>query len=281
MSQENIEIVRRAYEAFDRRDFETVLGLGSPDFELDISAHPIPDFPNVGTGTEHMAGFFATYLAGFSDYTMEPTEIIDGGDKVVAACHDTARLGPGAVERDFTHVWTVTAGKLVRLQVFKTIEEALKAAGLLEATSREGVDVLRQFIDTWQRNIDVLRLFVDAFNRRDLPALLSSCDPDIEIVSGGVLIGTPMYRGQRGIEQWFRDMAVAWEELRSEARGITAVGENSLVVLGDSYGKGKTAGVPFEVHDMAVHFKFLYARVARCEFFANEREALEAAGLRE
>jgi ketosteroid isomerase-like protein len=45
MSQENVEIVRRAYEAFDRRDFEAVLGLGSPDFELDISAHPIPDFP--------------------------------------------------------------------------------------------------------------------------------------------------------------------------------------------------------------------------------------------
>jgi|SRR6476646_7976573 ketosteroid isomerase-like protein len=132
MSQENVEIVRRAYEAFDRRDFETVLGLGSPDFELDISAHPIPDFPNVGTGTEHMAGFFATYLAGFSDYTMDVTEVIDGEDKVVALCHDTARLGPGVVERDFAHLWTVSAGSLVRLQVFKTADEALEATGLKE-----------------------------------------------------------------------------------------------------------------------------------------------------
>ena len=132
MSQENVEIVRRVYEAFDRRDFETVLGLGSPDFELDISAHPIPDFPNVGIGTEHMAGFFATYLAGFSDYTLEVTEIMDAEDKVVVACHDTARLGPGLVERDFVHVWTVTAERLVRLQVFKTSEEALEAAGLRE-----------------------------------------------------------------------------------------------------------------------------------------------------
>jgi hypothetical protein len=46
------------------------------------------------------------------------------------ACHDTARLGTGVVERDFAHVWTVTAASLVRLQVFKTTEEALEAAGL-------------------------------------------------------------------------------------------------------------------------------------------------------
>ena len=132
MSQENVELVSRAYEAFDRRDFETVVGLVSPDFVLDISAHPIPDFPNVGTGTEHMMAFFETYLAGFSDYAMEPTKVIDENDKVVAACHDTARLGPGVVERDFAHVWTITAGKLVRLQAFKTTEEALQAAGLQE-----------------------------------------------------------------------------------------------------------------------------------------------------
>ena len=75
--------------------------------------------------------FFATYLAGFSDYTMEANEVIDGGDKVVQRA-TTPRDGPGVVERDFTHVWTVTAGKLVRLQVFKTTEEALEAAGLSE-----------------------------------------------------------------------------------------------------------------------------------------------------
>jgi uncharacterized protein len=132
MSQENVEVVRRVYEAFDRRDFEAVLGLHSSDFELDISAHPVADFPNVGTGAEHLMGFFATYLAGFSDYTVEVTQIIDADDKVVASCHDTARLGSGLVERDFAHVWTVTAGRVVRLQAFKTTEDALEAARLSE-----------------------------------------------------------------------------------------------------------------------------------------------------
>jgi ketosteroid isomerase-like protein len=132
MSQENVEIVQQVYEAFARRDFAAVLGLCSADFELDITAHPIPDFPNVGTGGEHLMRFFATYLEGFSDYTVVVTEIIDAGDKVMAECHDTARLGPGVVERDFAHVWTLDAGRIVRLEAFKTADEALEAAGLRE-----------------------------------------------------------------------------------------------------------------------------------------------------
>jgi hypothetical protein len=72
--------------------------------------------------------------------------------------------------------------------------------------SKENVEVFRQFIDTWQKNVAALRLFTDAFHRRDLDALLSCCDPDIEIGSGGVLIGTPVYRGMRdwstGLETW-------------------------------------------------------------------------------
>jgi ketosteroid isomerase-like protein len=132
MSQENVEIVQQVYEAFARRDFAAVLGLCSADFELDITAHPIPDFPNVGTGGEHLMRFFATYLEGFSEYTLEVNQIIDAGDKVMAECHDTARLGPGVVERDLAHVWTLEAGRIVRLEAFKAGGGALEAGGLSE-----------------------------------------------------------------------------------------------------------------------------------------------------
>ena len=52
MSQENVEVVRQAYAAFDRLDMDSLLALVSDDFELDISGHPIPDFPNVGVGRD-------------------------------------------------------------------------------------------------------------------------------------------------------------------------------------------------------------------------------------
>ena len=61
-------------------------------------------------------------------------------------------------------------------------------------------------IAAWQQNVDALRRFNDAFNGRDLAALLSSCDPDIEVASGRVLMGAPTYRGHwgwsNGSETW-------------------------------------------------------------------------------
>ena len=79
-----------------------------------------------------MAGFFATYLAGLSDYTLEVTEIMDTEDKVVVACHDTARLAPGLVERDFVHVWTVTArdSSASKLQDDRGSPRSRRAAGV-------------------------------------------------------------------------------------------------------------------------------------------------------
>src|ERR1700752_1681802 len=147
--------------------------------------------------------------------------------------------------------------------------------------SRENIDAFQDFIEAWQQNVDALRLFNDAFNGRDLAALLSSCDPDIEVASGRVLMGAPTYRGHSGMEQWLRDVAVAWEELRVEPNHLTAIGDDALVGVGASVGMGKTAGVPFVTHHMAVHLEFAHGKVRRCEFFASEREALEAAGLRE
>jgi ketosteroid isomerase-like protein len=132
MSQENVALVRRIYEAWERRDMDAVLSFIGDDFEFDISRHPIPDFPNVGRGVEHMSRFFGTYVSGFSDYRVEVINVIEAEDMVVAALHDTASLGRGVVERDFAHVWTFRDGAPMRLQAFTTTEEALQAAGLSE-----------------------------------------------------------------------------------------------------------------------------------------------------
>jgi ketosteroid isomerase-like protein len=131
-----------------------------------------------------------------------------------------------------------------------------------------------------RENLEVLRQLTDAFNGRDVPVFLNCCDPDIEIEAGRVLIGTPTYLGHRGVEQLFRDMTVAWEELRAEAAEVKAIGD-AFVVRGEVSGQGKTAGVPFATSRMAAYVKFRGAKMVRCEFFPNEQEALKAAGLSE
>ena len=40
MSQENVEIVRRCCEAFDRGDYESALDAFAPDIEYDLSHFP-------------------------------------------------------------------------------------------------------------------------------------------------------------------------------------------------------------------------------------------------
>jgi ketosteroid isomerase-like protein len=132
MSQENVDLVRRQYEALERLDIDAMVGFLTDDFEFDISAHPLPDFPNRGRGIDHVKRFFGTYLSGFTDYKVEVPDISDAGDKVIAALHDTASLGAAVVERDFAHVWTFRDGVPVRLQAFKTMEEALEVARLRE-----------------------------------------------------------------------------------------------------------------------------------------------------
>ena len=132
MSEKNVEIVRRGYDAFDRRDLEALGEIISDDFELDISSHPIPDFPNTGVGRDHLFRFFATYLSGFSEYEITVTELLQADDAVVALLHDKAKLGDATVERDLAHIWTIDGGRVVRFQAFTTHKAALEAAGLSE-----------------------------------------------------------------------------------------------------------------------------------------------------
>jgi ketosteroid isomerase-like protein len=134
MSQENVEVVERGYAAFGRRDVPAMVELLSEDFELDISGHPVPDFPDYGVGAEHFVGFLATYLSGFDDYTLRIMRLMEAGDEIVVLLHDSARIrgSEGIVERDLAHVWTVRAAKLCRLRAYNAHEEALEAVGLSE-----------------------------------------------------------------------------------------------------------------------------------------------------
>ena len=133
-----------------------------------------------------------------------------------------------------------------------------------------------------EENIEVLRRFIDASNRRDLTAALSCCDPDIELDFGRILIGTPTYRGHRGVERWFHDMAAAWEELQAELPDVVAVGVNELVcVNAAAFGKGKTTGVPFAAPPSASVVRFNHGKVLYAKMYATKAEALEAAGLQE
>jgi ketosteroid isomerase-like protein len=132
MSQENVEIVRRMFEAYLTGDAEAALAAIDPEIEWDLSAYPLPDWPETGRGREGYMLNLTGYLQGWRDYQTELRELIDAGDDVVVALHETVALrDSGAIlDRDIYQVWTVHNAAIARFRVFKTREQALEAAGL-------------------------------------------------------------------------------------------------------------------------------------------------------
>ncbi len=134
MSDENVELVKQGFEHWREGRIDEWLTTVDPDIEWDISAHPLPDFPDHGKGREALEKHLAGYLAGWNNYEMTVEELIDGGDDVVLISHESARMRGSdlVLDRDLPMVWTIANGLSVRLRVFKTRAQALDAAGLPE-----------------------------------------------------------------------------------------------------------------------------------------------------
>jgi ketosteroid isomerase-like protein len=137
MSEENVEIARRAYEALNEayRTGDVLPALErfvGPDVVL-VPAGILPESSEM-RGHDGVLRFVTLQTEGFDDYWVEPQEFIDAGDKVVVP----VRFGGRAVHTgidvafDVVHVCTAYAGKWTRLDMYASKAEALKAVGLAE-----------------------------------------------------------------------------------------------------------------------------------------------------
>ena len=134
MSEENVELVRQGFEHWRSGKLHEWIKTVDPDVEWDLSAHPLPDFPDRGSGRDALVSHLADYLTGWNDYEVTAGELIDGGDEVILLVHERARMraSDATLDRDLPTVWTIRDGLSVRLRVFKTRAQALEAAGLEE-----------------------------------------------------------------------------------------------------------------------------------------------------
>jgi ketosteroid isomerase-like protein len=111
MSQENVEIVRAAYDAFNRGDVEASLAFLDEDVEWFDS----PEVPGGGVhrGPEGVRRGFADWLGAWESYTAETEELIDARDQVLAAVTLRGRGKQSGVETswDLWHLWTLRDSK--------------------------------------------------------------------------------------------------------------------------------------------------------------------------
>jgi len=133
MSQENVEIARRAYEASNRGDFDGMVADFAPNFEYTTTG-AIPGMTGVYRTAEGMAEFVEWMLSEFEHPRIEVRELIDAGVHVLGAVTLRGRGKQSGVETswDLWHVWTVQHGKVVDGRAVLSKEDALEAAGLRE-----------------------------------------------------------------------------------------------------------------------------------------------------
>ena len=133
MSEENVERVRRAYEAFNRGDIDGSVEDFAPDFEFETSGE-IPGLRGVYRGREGWKHLLETFWGEFDDARTEVHEFSEAGDQVLVTLTMRGRGKQSGAETgwSFWQLWTMRDGKFVRGQGFGSRDEALEAAGLSE-----------------------------------------------------------------------------------------------------------------------------------------------------
>ena len=137
MSEENVELVHRLHEAFNRGVEALLSGeYLSPEFVWDLSPSGIPGL-GVYRGDAEVRSFleddwFQTFP--LKEWELELEELIDNGDQIVAITRQRGRgqaSGAGA-ELKLASVVTLGEGQVVRVETYLDRKKALEAAGLTE-----------------------------------------------------------------------------------------------------------------------------------------------------
>src|SRR6185437_1773423 len=130
MSQENLDLARRGYEAFARGDLDAAIEFMHPEIE----AHDPRELPDAAIyrGREAVRRDWEQTSALFEDFSIDVEKSFDRGDEVVVFLRfrGRARESNTEVEAPVAHVWTIRDGKAVRLRQFLDRAEALEAVGL-------------------------------------------------------------------------------------------------------------------------------------------------------
>jgi uncharacterized protein len=132
MSAENVEIVRRAYEAFNSGDPEAAIELLDPEVRWILPAH----FPDAETwsGRGSVVEGLASRMGSWDALAIDVQELIDAGDRVVALVHISGRAALTGLELAGmgvdAHVWTLRNGLATEVKMYGGTSEAFEEVGL-------------------------------------------------------------------------------------------------------------------------------------------------------
>jgi ketosteroid isomerase-like protein len=129
MSQENVETIRKVFEA---SDLHAIVGWLDPDVAWwDRGDEPNP---TVHRGRDAVVAYLNELDSFIADFDVAPKELIDAGEYVVVPLRLSGRgRDSGApFEADEVHTFRLRNGAITEIREYGSKDEALEAVGLSE-----------------------------------------------------------------------------------------------------------------------------------------------------
>jgi ketosteroid isomerase-like protein len=132
MSEENVNILRQGYDAFNRGNIDTVMGLMDPNIEW--QEPDVEGLPQRGThhGPDAVANnVFGPVAENWDDFQVVPEEFLDADDRVIVLGHFQGRgkATGRTLDAPYAHVWTLRDGKAVHFRSYTDTANFLQSLG--------------------------------------------------------------------------------------------------------------------------------------------------------
>jgi ketosteroid isomerase-like protein len=137
MSQQNVELIHRAFDALSRHQLDAFLALMDDEIEL-VPRMSAIEGESGYRGHEGVRSWWTSLLDVFPDYSAELVEVHDPGDLTLGMFHARGHGAGSAAPTDDAAWITIRwrRGKAVWWRTFNLRSEALQAAGLSEQDAR-------------------------------------------------------------------------------------------------------------------------------------------------
>jgi ketosteroid isomerase-like protein len=132
MSQENVEIVRTAFEALERGRIDEALAYVDREVEFEPPDEAL-ERPSSFKGHDALRERWMTLMEPFEGLRLEPVEFIDVDDETVITVSRIRVRGKASevpVEAEPAYVLAIRDGKITRMRAYLQKDQALEAAGL-------------------------------------------------------------------------------------------------------------------------------------------------------
>jgi ketosteroid isomerase-like protein len=139
VSGENVELIRRLYDAVAARDSETVLSIYHPDLIWDHThnsglAGLMAGQSRVYRGHDGLQRWSRDFYDALQDVRAELVDVADlDGDRVLVVLNYRGRGRGSGLDFEFTHmagIFTVVEGQVTRADWYRDETQALEAVGI-------------------------------------------------------------------------------------------------------------------------------------------------------